>query len=774
MVYPPTPDLIIPDLIISDSDPESINNWASYRRPPTRAWSTVSCETQTTSSASLLSPVQTERSDTLTVRSCWSRGPSPLGRRTRNSSSDSNAEPLFCLGPRCQQKFTSEEELKAHVASVHTHTCNWANCDQPSFTSHADLVWHVKADHLFICPFSSCAETSLQSAPAVQLHMNTAHAKSGKTKAMARFVAQSDASKAVEKSDLSPKSSRATNDKPIEDKSSAVARELFAIKTAKAKYQEKLRLVLDKRSKRNVSNFPLVFEHSILPFLTEFLPKWAGPHHVVSVMRGKVAHSRRICIMTRQRMSRARRMIIVRHIQDLLPDKFRRHVSFVFSVGEVKQLTWARGLSRNHLDDVCAPRNPYFFQSPCMGDSIGIRGNGSFEDSTATLGPTLVLGGVNFWLGNFHPFLEAYQNSEAVEVEHPSREDRSRCIGENHDALAQEHRFGLGKITVTSGFNLKTTRISHDSYWEECDMDQPLVVTDWSLISSKTSHANLLRRFPSETQPLLKDIPITSTGSIVPGAYVACSGRTSGHQRGQICEIPAYVSGDENGTQRATREWFIEEPQQSDDEEEWIRGGIGVEGDSGAAVVNLGTNTLIGQLWGRNRYWGPGPRHTFFTPISDIFDDIQEKCGEQTRPYLPQHRDEADCYPLYPSCRQCYDLRTYLDSRRTSRISLQSMIMGRGDADQDLTSIEAASELATPRDYHRYGGIEEMGSSFNVNSNTSPSTPAIADIKSPYATTLDFEDLYDTHLSIPEGSRKRGSVLPTHTGPEKQKRQRVG
>ena len=483
--------------------------------------------------------------------------------------------------------------------------------------------------------------------------------------------------------------------------------------------------------------------------------------------------------MTPDEISRARKITIVGHVQDLLPDSFRGLITFVFSIGQVERMTWARGLGKSIPDDVCAARNPFFFRSPCMGDSIGITGNGSFDDSTATLGPCLNVGGGYYWLANFHPFLEAYQHVGSVEVEHPSHQDRTRCIQEGHDAMSEEKGFRLGNLEVTSGLTLNTTRISHDPFWEEMDMDQPLIITDWALIGSRVSHANMLRRFPSGTQPLPREELVKSTASIVPGSTVLSSGRTSGYQRGQICDIPAYVSRAENGTQKATREWYIEEPWNQDDEEAWIRGGIGVQGDSGAAVVDASNHGLLGLLWGRNRYWGPGPRQTFFTPIADVFDDIQEKCGQQARPYLPQDRDEGDQFSVEPTCRLCYSLRTYQDSRRSSRISFQSMIGGTGDGDQDLTSIEAVSELATPGEMPRPMGVEQAGSSFNnilspaQKSNRYTGTPDIADIGGPYAMTLNDEDLYSPVYAFPTGSRKRAASDTAELNRGEAKRQKV-
>jgi hypothetical protein len=404
-----------------------------------------------------------------------------------------------------------------------------------------------------------------------------------------------------------------------------------------------------------------------------------------------------------------------------------------------------------------------------MGDSIGIRGNGAYDDSTSTLGPCLTISGGSYWLANFHPFVDAFQHLPSLSVEHPSPCDRSWCIEERHDVMEESEEFGIGDLTATSGLDLKTTRITHDSYWEEMDKDAPLIVTDWVIIGAKTQQANILRIFPSEHLPPMPSQLITSTAGVTPGATVCSSGRTSGNRRGEVCEIPAYVDGLSNGTGRATREWYIEEPSPYDSEEGWIRGGIGVEGDSGAAIVDCDTNAIVGQLWGRNKYWGPGPRHTYFTPIRDIFDDIQEKCGQQSRPQLPRLRDEAERFPVYPTCRQCYDLRTYLGSRRSSRESLRSMVAGRNGSDQDLTSIEAVSELATPKDhnyYLRHMGADEFMPPAAVNPFSSfsfsktPGTPSIVDIKSPYAMTLQAEDLYDGEYGSPKHGTGKRPALP--------------
>ncbi|KAF4449763.1 DNA polymerase epsilon subunit 1 [Fusarium austroafricanum] len=784
---------------------EPYTNWADG--PDMREMSTISSISADTfsSTGSIFSSISTEVGDALNVRNGRgrSRGPSPLSRVGRTNSIDNSAPSFVCLAPQCQQAFSSDKDLKSHVKSCHTYLCNWAGCDQPSFSTRDGLIYHVKVQHLVICPSPGCTETSFQSIRLLQSHIAMAHPEDGNDDAK-EWELPAKVNSGMETANES--SSTKTPATTVASRKRKDREEMYInLLKAKRQCQDRLHNVVEKRARKNAgtprsaesptdlirgrasrrietTSFPLVFEHAILPFLSQYLPIWIGHRHVITVTRGRSPQMKRICIMAPKAISRARKMIIASHVQDLIPANFSKLVTFVFAQGEINRtVTWARGLGKEHKDDICAARNPFFFRDPCMGDSIGVTGNGVFEDSTATLGPCITVGGGSYWLGNFHPFMEAYQQLAQVQVEHPSFQDRKRCVDEGHDAMAQETSFRLGKLEVTSGLNLKTTRISHDPYWDECDMDKPLIVTDWALIGSQTSQANILRKFPSETQPPTQEPIVSATAAIVPGADVLSSGRTSGYQRGQVCEIPAYVSGAENQTHKATREWFIEEPWPQDDENAWIRGGIGVNGDSGAGVVDMNTNGLIGQVWGRNNYWGPGQRVTYFTPIEDIFDDIQEKCGQQSRPQLPQHRDEANCFPLHPSCRQCFDLRAYLNSsRRSSRMSLQSMIMGTGDGDHDLTSIEAVSELATPRDCHRYSGIEETLASLSgivspAGQGNYPGTPLIADMKSPYATELDLGDLYGPEaIASTQARKRRASALAVGPGLERWKRQRNG
>ncbi|ORY67129.1 uncharacterized protein BCR38DRAFT_303404, partial [Pseudomassariella vexata] len=709
---------------------------------------------------STLSPVQTEfasQSDVFTSYTggnSWSRGPSPLRNTVKALSSPSEASTLqaagegeyVCLAPGCEAKFPREKDLDYHVKMSHLHVCLWSDngpCESSGFATREELNWHVKSEHLLVCPVLGCAESLFSNKDLLDCHIRWVHKDAGSQRNSCESsnllgtttMSRSNSLDKPEKAKIKVAKGQLADDKVLKME--------MSIGIYKKRCREQLKNVVEKRLRRTngksqqmqsrttpktggspgvtprlleSASFPVIWEHVVLPFLIEFIPKWCGPGHTISVLRGNKRDARRVCFMTKNSVSRARKVLIATHVQDLLPENHRINVTFMFSVGEVDRLVWARGLSKAMPDEVCTPRNPFCYISPCMGDSIGaVLPDG--DDVSATLGPCLTIGGGDYWLASFHPFVEANQ-AGTVMIQHPSPDDRDRCLKEKHDALDNVD-YKVGRLTATSGYDLKTTRISHDPYWEDCNKEPPFVVMDWTLISalSQTSQANLVRKFPTTATPK-QEVPITKMSCVMPGSEVCSTGRTSGHQRGQVCDIPAYLSPSANGTGKGTREWFIEEPYSYDNEDDWIRGGIGVQGDSGAAIVDCDTNALVGTLWGRNKYFGAGPRQTFFTPIFDIFDDIQERCGEQTRPQLPQYLNEADRWPVYPVCKTCFDLREYLDTRRSSRESLMSMIAGVGpgqENDHDLTSV---SELATPKAngdqaYWRYTGMEEMGSSFN-------------------------------------------------------------
>ncbi|KAI0379528.1 hypothetical protein F5Y04DRAFT_272044 [Hypomontagnella monticulosa] len=759
---------------------------------PSDAPSSLTYSPPPSTQGSVWSPVQTDFASDITVTgTSGSRVPSPL----RNMATISvGVDESICPENECEVNLDGKEDLGAHSGASHPHICLWGvngPCDSAGFATKEELNWHVKREHLLLCPDPRCTEGPFETRDLLDCHLKCAHDNVAAGKNVAFQPANLLGATPVLSGTPTPTPAiqgapSATNTKSPEEKTLKME---MSIGISKKRCRDQLRTVLEKRIKRanggtpragespglirsrtpkllESATFPIIWEHGVLPFLIEFIPKWCGPGHVISVSRGKKPNARRICIMTKREVSMARRLVIAGHVRDLLPENHRNLVTFVFSIGKVDRLVWARGLGKDMPDEICLPRNPFCYINPCMGDSIGTTAEDG-DEITATLGPCVTIDGASYWLVSFHPFVEMTKTTRLVSVEHPSPMDRKKCLEESHDTLSNgDLDFRVGDLTATSGYDLNTTRISHDPYWEDTSKEPPLVVTDWALVSARGRRANLLRKFPSTTQR--QETPVISMSSIVPGATVWSTGRTSGLQRGQVCDVPAYVDGSENGTGKATREWYIEEPYPYDDEDAWIRGGIGVEGDSGAAIIDCDTNSLVGQLWGRNTYYGPGPRHTYFTPIFDIFDDIQERCGQERRAQLPQYLAESERWPVYPVCRQCFDLREYLESRRCSRESLVSMIGinddGRaGDTDNDLTSV---SELATPREQSqlvRHIGPDETSSLFSGVVSPAPvhAFYSIPQGMSPYAHTLNDDDLYER---CPGGNGGTLGVLPTPMG----------
>jgi hypothetical protein len=106
--------------------------------------------------------------------------------------------------------------------------------------------------------------------------------------------------------------------------------------------------------------------------------------------------------------------------------------------------------------------------------------------------------------------------------------------------------------------------------------------------------------------------------AVQPEAFIKSLGRTSGYQVGQISNTASMIF---HGPYQ-TQEWCVMRRLETA-VDDWIEGGIGVDGDSGGLIVDESTNALYGMLWGRS---GEGPQTiTLFTPLTEIFNDIAER-----------------------------------------------------------------------------------------------------------------------------------------------------
>jgi len=381
---------------------------------------------------------------------------------------------------------------------------------------------------------------------------------------------------------------------------------------------------------------------------------WCGSGYTIGLRRGRNPGAMIISIMAEERVSEAQQLEIQKHVRDLLPTSFYDSTGFIFRQGTVKKLA-------AELDDICEPRNPYYYYEPGMGDSVGISIGEGDDNSTSTLGPCIAIGEDLFWLINFHPLEDAalHRPDGAINLtlEHPSPDDRSICLKSRHELLkTAEPNFILGKVAAVSGANCKVTRQSSNPYWSEVGLDPQDIVVDWALCSASSQQRNFLR-IPAGVGEGPTD-PITSISDVFSGTSIYSTGRTSGLQRGSVGLSPEAVSPKINGTGKITREWFVEEPYPYDDETGWTESGIGVSGDSGAPIIDSEKEAICGQLWGRNVYEKnqSGPRITYFTPITDLFDDIQEKFSGATRPELPQCAVKSvSVLQSPPACIECLE-----------------------------------------------------------------------------------------------------------------------
>jgi len=351
----------------------------------------------------------------------------------------------------------------------------------------------------------------------------------------------------------------------------------------------------------------------------------------------------------------------------LFPEDLRTGLAIQFQLSALRRT----GVQGQNLPPVCEAKNVSFSSKPLPGSSIGIAG---YTDQTATLGGYIKVNEGTHILTVHHLLPDHDYDSKTglLNGERPSltqasaQESADRRFTEHLDeiclrmqkccaictsnwkkiyrrdkdsfleslymydrtrlqnlakdigeqcSLAQEailtklaehaHKaYHFGRLEITSGFRSRQT----------CTTDSYMVEMDWALYRPLPSRIG----FNSDQ----KTFRFWRTwNEVIPGAEVYSVGRTSGYQKGMINSSMSYVDfGD-----HATREWAVIKLPSTEDEA-WVESGIGVDGDSGAWIIDYNTNRLYGMLWGRH---GEGAETlTYFTPIVEIIADIKEKMGD--------------------------------------------------------------------------------------------------------------------------------------------------
>ena len=405
-----------------------------------------------------------------------------------------------------------------------------------------------------------------------------------------------------------------------------------------------------------------------------------------------------------------------------------------------RQSRLRRSLHAPSLPPICKPRNRQFSSTPGTGASIGI--SGSFED-TATLGCYLLIDKTAVVLTVDHLIPKLYHRHNEM-ITHISQQDRFEIL---LSAMIQEissvssrtdhacnmchflvmhsiesvHNFAKASLMwfergdATPGnscpFYEALETLFKSNEWHEARRIAKIHTQsgprsralgnerremDWAIfgvmpndnssfglgehimfqhvMASETERPNELRLQPFK-----------------PGAFVRSLGRTSGHQIGRISTTTSAIF---HGAY-TTQEWTVIRRRETP-LNEWVEGGVGVEGDSGALIVDEKTDAVYGMLWGRS---GDGPATvTIFTPMQDILEDIQERAKTDQVQLLRGQQ--------MPRPEKAENLETPIESVPIT-VSLQenegNLMIEEGMASFSITR-QSSADMRHPHSFERYRG----------------------------------------------------------------------
>lgn len=370
----------------------------------------------------------------------------------------------------------------------------------------------------------------------------------------------------------------------------------------------------------------------MLPFLSKFLPKWCGHRYALCVVRGLKPGSRRIYFATRYDVTTARRLMIAALVRDLL-GIYRTTTKFKFVVGQIHRPDPRESTSRDSEAELDA--------------KIGIAESNRTQISHGTysgLEPTITVDRELYSLVNYHSFHQEHRetnDSQMIKDPSPKSEHTSpKYRFKNPNTSLLQHRSEAHEplkaefdvVYATSGTDRKTTRISGEPYWKDSCLEAPLLIMDWALVKSR--NPSTAKAMQEKTMMSDKGRTLSRTNVVVPASGVITSGGTAGRTAGampaSVCEVPAFLSAEETGAGKATREWFVEEAGKSNES----------YAESEAPAVYNESGILIGQFWGSMKPADKfGLRLAFFTPINDVLQDIREKLEPLQSPVIKDHHD---------------------------------------------------------------------------------------------------------------------------------------
>jgi len=355
--------------------------------------------------------------------------------------------------------------------------------------------------------------------------------------------------------------------------------------------------------------------------------------------------------------------ILAQHTDESKLGSASMPLQIVFKVSKIRRSV---GSSTRILPPICEPRNRYFSASPGTGASIGIAG--SCKD-TSTLGCYVVVNDSVMALTVDHLVPETAHNPRLTHISEQDRREilfpilesvrnfwktsihccgfcmEFRCTGESDardwsalDAALRQYvafersdcafrRFMASKsysqelyqaFLFANLFRKSDARCQFDSTGlGKKEMDWAL----FSLNSHRTTEClQLLARHRSTSNMIRPPQELHLHELMKSGASIKSLGRTSGLQRGIISPTLSPVFHEEY----TTKEWVVVK-RPEDSVSDWVAGGIGVDGDSGAIIVDEDDDGIYGMLWARI---GEGSMTmTLFTPVREMLQDIRERTG---------------------------------------------------------------------------------------------------------------------------------------------------
>ena len=388
--------------------------------------------------------------------------------------------------------------------------------------------------------------------------------------------------------------------------------------------------------------FTYLYYTVIIPYLDAAIRLLAGKSLSIGVKHQD--DERIVEIVTDESISYEAQTELKESLSELLPPGFRTLTTLTFERGKIMR-------AGDVSDNECQPRNPYQYASLEMGDSIGSKSS----DAIATAGPQIQLGDEGYWIHCYHFLDDHYKSQKYIKykkeplVTHPARHDLKQFC-QHHSGLVNEKV--TGQILFHSG-GLSATRMRKNG---------PLGLVDYAVCDQSDSsepRPNVLRMVNKENKF------ITTTCEIRPEGLVYSVGRSSGVQIGRVRKEMSFVEGIWSKTEStATFEWTVEWTGEDHTKDEWNVGGMGIEGDSGAGVIDMKSNSLCGQIWGTR---GNSQRVAYVTAWNEIVDDIEDKYeqkyGQSLRATLPQLAQNSSNPLDEPSCPGCATERgIYLQS----------------------------------------------------------------------------------------------------------------